>query len=234
MATKKRAKKSEINYGYDSAFPSVLRILLQEHTQEELAQSVGVKRQAIAQWKDGKTKPDVYYLSLIADFFDVTTDYLLGKTNVKKADTSLRMACEYTGLSEKAVDALKNKQNSGESVLCRFISFLLCNEFVDTFDYNIQQCAAYKLIDRLYSEEEDSTHSRKICGMDGEDFQEFHDSVLACGMAIVERSDAIKFFRSDAAELVSEVVEQFAEIDSYEKYKSIIEHYVQEAPDGDD
>ena len=78
---KARITKQEQNYGYDSIFPTTFRKLLDERgkTQEELADFVGVSRQSIAQWKDGKTKPDILYLTKIAKFFDVSADYLLGR-----------------------------------------------------------------------------------------------------------------------------------------------------------
>lgn len=105
---KARITKQEQNYGYDSIFPTTFRKLLDERgkTQEELADFVGVSRQSIAQWKDGKTKPDILYLTKIAKFFDVSADYLLGRQRAETMDISLAAACEYLGLSVKAVQKL--------------------------------------------------------------------------------------------------------------------------------
>ena len=47
-------------------------------------------------------------LKKIAEYFNVSTDYLLGLSNVKSTDTELKGVCEYTGLTEKAVAVLKN------------------------------------------------------------------------------------------------------------------------------
>ena len=79
---KARLKKTDIGYGYDSEFPKRLRYLMESEniTQDALAENLGLSRQSIAQWKDGKTKPDIYYLDKVADFFKVSTDYLLGRT----------------------------------------------------------------------------------------------------------------------------------------------------------
>ena len=103
---KSQTNKENINYGYDSEFPTILRKLLEKTTQGELAKVCNVSRQSVAQWKNGKTKPDIYYLGKIADFFNVSTDYLLGRSSVQSTDTDVKMICEYTGLSEYSVDVL--------------------------------------------------------------------------------------------------------------------------------
>ena len=57
---KSQTNKENINYGYDSEFPTILRKLLEKTTQGELAKVCNVSRQSVAQWKNGKTKPDIY------------------------------------------------------------------------------------------------------------------------------------------------------------------------------
>ena len=46
-------------------------------SQEDLADRLGVSRQAISKWELGKTVPDVKYIVALSDLFQVTTDYLL-------------------------------------------------------------------------------------------------------------------------------------------------------------
>lgn len=46
-------------------------------SQEELADQIGVSRQAVSKWESGQTSPDLEKIVLLSDFFDVTTDYLL-------------------------------------------------------------------------------------------------------------------------------------------------------------
>lgn len=46
-------------------------------SQEELADQIGVSRQAVSKWESGQTSPDLEKIILLSDFFDVTTDYLL-------------------------------------------------------------------------------------------------------------------------------------------------------------
>lgn len=49
---------------------------LKQLTQEDVAEAVGVSRQAIAKWESGETMPDLGKCKLLADLFDVSLDDL--------------------------------------------------------------------------------------------------------------------------------------------------------------
>ena len=46
-------------------------------SQEELADRVGVSRQAVSKWESGQSMPDLDKVILLSEYFSVTTDYLL-------------------------------------------------------------------------------------------------------------------------------------------------------------
>ncbi len=46
-------------------------------SQEELADRVGVSRQAVSKWEGGQSSPDLENIVIMSDLFGVTTDYLL-------------------------------------------------------------------------------------------------------------------------------------------------------------
>lgn len=48
-------------------------------TQEELANKLGMKRSTYAKYETGENEPNYTTLEKIADFFDITTDDLLGR-----------------------------------------------------------------------------------------------------------------------------------------------------------
>ena len=53
-------------------------------TQEKLASEMGVSIAAVSKWETGNSIPDILMLCSIADFFDVSTDELIGRTKNKK------------------------------------------------------------------------------------------------------------------------------------------------------
>lgn len=54
-------------------------------TQKDLCEYLGVGKQAFTNWKSGFSKSYTKYLPQIASFFDVSVDYLIGKTKQKKS-----------------------------------------------------------------------------------------------------------------------------------------------------
>lgn len=48
-------------------------------TQDEMAAELGVTAAAISKWENGYTLPDILMLCALADFFEVSTDELLGR-----------------------------------------------------------------------------------------------------------------------------------------------------------
>lgn len=72
-----------------------------------IAEEMGITRQSLAQYRDGNNIPDALTLTKIADYFNVSADYLLGRTDVKSANVDLKAVCEYTGLSETAIFQLR-------------------------------------------------------------------------------------------------------------------------------
>ena len=47
----------------------------------KLAKDIGVNKQTISFWEEGINEPKISYLVLLADSFEVSADYLLGRNN---------------------------------------------------------------------------------------------------------------------------------------------------------
>lgn len=52
--------------------------------QIDIANMLGVSRTTYTQYETEKSEPDLTTVAKLADFFDCSTDYLLGKTNIRK------------------------------------------------------------------------------------------------------------------------------------------------------
>ncbi len=60
-------------------------------SQEELADRIGVSRQAVSKWENEQSSPDLENIVLMSEIFDVTTDYLLkGIEPVKNIEAKKR------------------------------------------------------------------------------------------------------------------------------------------------
>ena len=51
--------------------------------QKEIANLLGISQQAVARWENGQTEPDSETLAKLAEIFNCSVDYLLGRTNVR-------------------------------------------------------------------------------------------------------------------------------------------------------
>ena len=56
-------------------------------TQDQLAEIISVSPGTISNYEDGRHLPDLDKLKMIADYFHVTTDYLLGRTSPASQST---------------------------------------------------------------------------------------------------------------------------------------------------
>ncbi|GAB2558441.1 helix-turn-helix domain-containing protein [Gracilibacillus alcaliphilus] len=50
------------------------------YSQKRVADAVGISNVQLSRYESGDRKPDPETISLLADFFEVSTDYLLGRT----------------------------------------------------------------------------------------------------------------------------------------------------------
>lgn len=95
-------------------FSQKLKKLLEQHkeTQKSLADYIAevtgesITRQSVGQWCLGNTYPSLKIVPIIAEFFDVSTDYLLTNTDIETNETTTVAVCQYTGLSQTSVNVL--------------------------------------------------------------------------------------------------------------------------------
>lgn len=56
--------------------------------QVEFAKILGVSKQCVSNWENDNVMPSIEMLIKIADYFNVTTDYVLGRNEKKYIDVS--------------------------------------------------------------------------------------------------------------------------------------------------
>lgn len=70
-------------------------------TQKELAAKLNLGRGALSLYEIGQREPDLQTLSRMADFFQVSTDYLLGRTDHKDWGKNKNVASPYSEIIEQ-------------------------------------------------------------------------------------------------------------------------------------
>ena len=86
-------------------------------SQEELADQLGVSRQAVSRWELGSTQPDAPNLLKLSDLFGVSIDWLLREVDIGEAETPQRNTV-FQAQAEK-----EQKGRKGFLVAC--IAFLI-------------------------------------------------------------------------------------------------------------
>lgn len=102
-----------------------IKELRKEHkiTQEKLAAILGISRSAIAMYETEKCDLSNDILIACASFFDVSTDYLLGQSDIKKAPSY-----EDAGLSAKEAELLKLFRSAPEALQDAALRVLEANQ----------------------------------------------------------------------------------------------------------
>lgn len=123
--------------------------------QKELAAHLGVTDNTVSYFAGGKRTPNIEQIIQIAGFFNVSTDYLLGYTEVETTDINLKAVCDYTGLIEDAVDSIKFFSSDSGHVLSILLSSPFFHKIMDMLPYYIG-C-------RLHINDLEKTFSHDVC-----------------------------------------------------------------------
>jgi len=87
-------------------------------TQEMIAEKLGVSRQTISNWENGRSYPDIYSIITLADIYDVTLDSLL------KGDEEIIMHLK------ESSDVTKSKTNLAKSIRDAILVTLIVGIFL--------------------------------------------------------------------------------------------------------
>ena len=72
-----------------SSIPILFELMEQHNiTQKKLSADLGISQGNISDWKSGRSSPSMDKLVKLADYFNVSTDYLVGKINIKNKSAS--------------------------------------------------------------------------------------------------------------------------------------------------
>lgn len=105
-------------------FAKRLKCLREEQklTQKELAEKLGISPSAIGMYESEKRNPDTHMLNILANFFNVSVDYLLGRNNIRnnvKDDVTIALHSDYN-YDELPDEARKEIENFIEFIKIKY------------------------------------------------------------------------------------------------------------------
>jgi transcriptional regulator with XRE-family HTH domain len=70
-------------------------------TQDDVAQAIGISNKTVSKWENGTSMPDLPMLVMLAEYYEVTTDALLGLSEPKKMNYRETIRSQFDGLDCK-------------------------------------------------------------------------------------------------------------------------------------
>lgn len=105
-----------LNLSEGNIFSLRLRELREEAnlTQSELAERLGIGRATLSNYELGVRKPDIDVLNTIAEYFKVSTDYLIGRSNYRTVEEQISKRSKFQKtVGESLKEAIMTKKLEG-------------------------------------------------------------------------------------------------------------------------
>ena len=81
-----------------------------EKKQKDLAKHLSISSNIVSYWCNGTRKPNINQIVQISEYFNVSTDYLIGLSNTPTTDKDIQFICDYTGLTKESVEKLHHEK----------------------------------------------------------------------------------------------------------------------------
>jgi transcriptional regulator with XRE-family HTH domain len=187
--------------------------------QKDLAKELGVKDNIISYFCGGQRTPNFQQLVSIAKYLDVTTDYLLGLTDVPSRDEDIQKAHDTTGLSEYSINALHylkeigdydtaiefNRDQSFEAMGCIEVldSLLTHSEFALV----LNDLARFYLCRRTAL----STKPEENIDLESDEWRKYQKWLNENGMIVLNKDSAGEMYLQSACNGLREIAESVAD-----------------------
>ena len=152
--------KDIISKRLDELVDSVLDM---DYTKNKRVQSreMGIPYPTFIKYYNGTSECSATNLIKIAEYYNVSVDYLLGRTDVKTPDTELKTVCEVTNLSEAAVNRIIKSDCS--SLISEIIESPEFNEMINALSgalcFRHLALPDKKVMEQINKELESNPHS---------------------------------------------------------------------------
>lgn len=190
-------KRKEQPDNFYKAFPVAMRKLMEQKaiTQNELAEHLGKTRQSISYYCDGSSSPDWETVAKIADYFDVSADYLLGRTD---DPCRLPSVVDDLGLSLKTVDKIERLQPQTFDTPNNQIQFRNASSHaLDVLNCLLESPVFDEVLGNLLMCFDSYWINARGRRFDGDDY-EFEEAMRDAGQIVLTGIDAARFYANEA------------------------------------
>ncbi len=108
-------------------------------SQKVLADELGISKGAVSFYETCQNAPDIEILEAVSNYFKVSYDYLLGRTLNKTVNANLKEVCDYTGLSEKAIEIICRISKSPDFLYSNALNLILSSPYFALLILGIRQ-----------------------------------------------------------------------------------------------
>ena len=110
--------------------PDIIRKLREERklTQDYIARHLGVVQQTYSNYEKGHTAIPLEYLSKLADYYGVSTDYMMGRTSFQKPATELNAEYSNGKTTGTVLSKMLQLEADSREELLDYIEFLQMKE----------------------------------------------------------------------------------------------------------
>ena len=203
----------------------------------DVAHKIDIAKGSMSEYRSAKSEPRISALAKIAGYFNVSADYLLGMTDTKTTKPTKKSACEYTGLSDAAIEILHTKGKE-KALYSAILSYLVesgsLNGLIDLIEDSLISAKQYNYIYINDSQEtnlldtQEFQFNKKLSNLYGQCMEELsqklhQEIVTAAATNWVNMVNAAR----ETKEQMERIIESFADLEANALDKRI----KKEAPD---
>lgn len=93
-------------------------------TQSEVAKAIGTSQRNIGRWENGENTPAAIYVKALAEFFCVSTDYILGLEDDFGVRTSTPMSDDITAEEKEMIKKIRTLRKESRELVKQMIDTL--------------------------------------------------------------------------------------------------------------
>lgn len=132
-------------------FKERLKQLRGDTSQDVVADKIGISRATLSYYESGVRKPDINVLNAIAEYYKVSTDYLLGRSDTPSTDIKEKAVSDALGLSSISLNNLRSINSERKRIPeDNFDTDPASNDIIlRTLNFLLEDINNYSLLDKI-------------------------------------------------------------------------------------